>query len=274
MTTKPFVGIDVSKRSLDVNVHGEKDTTTLGNDPEGFAKLIEWMKDVQPERIVFEATGGYERRAVTALVQAGFSVAVVNPTRVRRFAEAIGILAKTDKIDAQLIARYASVVQPAANCQQNPLEEQLSAYVERRKQLVTMLTAEKNRLSSCPDAMQTDIEEHVTWLEERIEDMNTNIQTLISQKPEWLERANLIESVPGIGPVTASTLVAELPELGQANRQQISALVGVAPFNKDSGPKKGKRKILVDVPKSGHHCIWLLCRHPGLIRLSDRSTNC
>jgi transposase len=243
MTTKPFVGIDVSKRSLDVNVYGEKDTVNLGNDPEGFARLVEWLKIVQPERIVFEATGGYERRAVNGLVQAGFSVAVVNPTRVRRFAEAIGVLAKTDKIDAQLIARYASVVQPAANGHQNPLEEQLSAYVERRKQLVIMLTAEKNRLSTCPDAMQADLEEHITWLEERIEDMNTNIQTLISQKPEWQERANLIESVPGIGPVTASTLVAELPELGQANRQQISALVGLAPFNKDSGPKKGKRKI-------------------------------
>jgi transposase len=243
MTSKPFVGIDVSKRSLDVNVYGEKDTITLGNDPEGITKLVEQMKVIQPERIVFEATGGYERRAVNALVEAALSVAVVNPTRVRRFAEAVGILAKTDKIDAQLIARYASVVQPVANCQQNPLEEQLSAFVDRRTQLITIQVAEKNRLSTCSDALRADIEEHIAWLQERIEDMNTNIQTLISKKPEWQERANLIDSVPGIGPVTASTLVAELPEIGQASRQQIAALVGLAPFNKDSGPKKGKRKI-------------------------------
>jgi transposase len=243
MTTNFFVGIDVSKRSLDVNVYGEKDTVTIGNDLDGFTKLLEQMQLVQPTRIVFEATGGYERRVVKTLVEAGFLVAVVNPTRVRRFAEAIGVLAKTDRIDAQLIARYANVVQPAVNCQQNPLEEQLSAYVERRKQLITMLTAEKNRLSTCPDALRADVEEHVTWLEERILDMDTNIQTLIGQKPEWQERANLIDSVPGIGPVTASTFIAELPELGQANRQQISALVGLAPFNRDSGPKKGKRKI-------------------------------
>jgi transposase len=243
MTTKLFVGIDVSKRTLDINVFGEKDTITVGNDPEGIAKLVEQMRSVQPERIVLEATGGYERKAANALAEAGFSVAVVNPTRVRRFAEALGILAKTDKIDAKVIAHYGSVAQPAANRHQGPLEEQLSARTERRRQLITMLTAEKNRLSSCSDSMQADVQEHVDWLEERIEALDTQIQTLISQKPDWQSRANLLTSIPGIGPVTASTLVAELPELGKANRQQIAALVGLAPFNKDSGPKKGKRKI-------------------------------
>lgn len=243
MTTNLFVGIDVSKRTLDINVSGENDSITLGNDPEGIAKLVEQMRSVEPERIVFEATGGYERKAAIGLVEAGFSVAVVNPTRVRRFAEALGILAKTDKIDAKLIARFASVVQPVANRRQGPLEEQLSACTERRRQLMTMLTAEKNRLSNCSDTMQADLQEHIDWLEERIEAVDTQIQDLISQKPDWQSRANLITSIPGVGPVTASTLIAELPELGKANRQQISALVGLAPFNRDSGPKKGKRKI-------------------------------
>ena len=177
MTTKFFVGIDVSKRSLDINVFGENDTITLGNDPEGIAKLVEQMRSVQPERIVLEATGGYERKAANALAEAGVSVAVVNPTRVRRFAEAMGVLAKTDKIDAKVIARFASVMQPAANRQQGPLEEQLSACIERRRQLTTMLTAEKNRLSNCSDSMQADVHEHVDWLEERIEVLNIQIQT-------------------------------------------------------------------------------------------------
>jgi transposase len=205
--------------------------------------LIEQMKAAQPELIVFEATGGYESRAVKALSEVGFAVAVVNPTRVRRFAEGLGILAKTDKIDAQVIAHFASVVQPPVNSRQTPLEEQLAAFVERRRQLLVELTAEKNRLSTCPEWVRDDVEENIAWLEERIDRLETDIQVCIGLKPEWQERAEIIDSVPGVGVVTATTMVAELPELGQLNRQKIAALVGVAPFNKDSGPKKGKRRI-------------------------------
>lgn len=237
------VGIDVSKRWLEVLVHGEPESRKIGNDPDGFVTLIERMQAIQPELVVFEATGGYESRAAKALSEAGLGVAVVNPTRVRRFAEGLGILAKTDKIDARVIAHFASVVQPPINRRQTPLEEQLAAFVERRRQLLVELTAEKNRLSTCPDCVREDIEEHIAWLEERIDRLETEIRACIAQKPEWQERAEVIDSVPGVGPVTASTMVAELPELGQLNRQKIAALVGVAPFNKDSGPKKGKRRI-------------------------------
>jgi len=243
MTSEKYVGIDVSKRWLEVQVYGEVESQKLGNDPDSFRTLIERMKAVQPVRIVFEATGGYERSAVKALSEAGFIVAVVNPTRVRRFAEALGTLAKTDKIDAQVIAHFASVVQPPANGRQTPLEEQLAACVERRRQLLVELVAEKNRLSTCPACVRADIEEHIAWLEDHIADLETDIQMLILEKAEWRERAEIIDSVPGVGRVTATTLVAELPELGQINRQKIAALVGVAPFNKDSGPKKGKRRI-------------------------------
>lgn len=237
------VGIDVSKRWLEVLVHGEPESRKIGNDPDGFVTLIERMQAIQPGLVVFEATGGYESRAAKALSEANLAVAVVNPTRVRRFAEGLGILAKTDKIDARVIAHFASVVQPPINRRQTPLEEQLAAFVERRRQLLVELTAEKNRLSTCPDCVREDIEEHIAWLEERIDRLETEIRACIAQKPEWQERADVIDSVPGVGPVTASTMVAELPELGQLNRQKIAALVGVAPFNKDSGPKKGKRRI-------------------------------
>ncbi len=243
MTSELFVGIDVSKRWLEVQVYGEATSRKLGNDVDGFASLIEHAKLLQPELIVFEATGGYERRAVKALNEAGFRVCVVNPTRVRRFAEALGVLAKTDKIDARMIAHFANVVRPAANGRQTPLEEQLAACVERRRQLLVELVAEKNRLSTCPSCVREGIEEHIAWLEEHIERLETDIQTCIRQKPEWQARAEIIDSVPGVGPVTAATMLAELPELGQLNRQKIAALVGVAPFNKDSGPRQRKRKI-------------------------------
>jgi len=243
MTSAAIVGVDVSKRSLEVQIYGEEKGWKIGNDADGFGTLVEQMKVVQPGRIVFEATGGYESRAVKALSEAGFAVAVVNPTRVRRFAESLGILAKTDKIDAQVIAHFGSVVQPPVNARQTPLEEQLAAFVERRRQLLVELTAEKNRLSTCPDCVRDDIEDHIAWLAERIDRLEADIQVCIGLKPEWLQRAEIIESVPGVGVVTATTMVAELPELGQLNRQKIAALVGVAPFNKDSGPKKGKRRI-------------------------------
>lgn len=243
MTSKIYVGIDVSKRWLDVHVHGTVHSWKVGNDPEGMISLVEQMKPVQPTLIVFEATGGYERRAAKAMREAGWPVAVVNPTRVRRFAEAMGILAKTDKIDSGVIAWYASVVHPPVNGQQTTLEEQLAACVERRRQLLVELVAEKNRLSTCLTWMKPGIEEHVGWLEEHIERLAAEIQAFIAQDPQWKERAEIIDSVPGVGEVTAATMVAELPELGSLNGKKIAALVGVAPFNKDSGPKRGKRRI-------------------------------
>jgi transposase len=226
MTSETFVGIDVSKRWLEVQVHGEGESWKVGNDAEGQITLVEQMKAVQADLIVFEATGGYERKAVKALSEGGFAVAVVNPTRVRRFAEGVGVLAKTDKIDAQVIAHFGFVVRPPVN-----------------RQLVVELTAEKNRRSTCPDCVRDDLEDHIAWLEEHIDRLETEIQSCIDHNPEWQKRAAIIDSVQGVGPVTASTMVADLPELGKLNRQKIAALVGVAPFNKDSGSKKRKRRI-------------------------------
>jgi len=243
MTSEGFVGVDVSKRWLEVNIHGQPETKKFGNDADGFVSLVEALRLVQPGLIVFEATGGYESQAVKALSEAGFAVAVANPTRVRRFAEALGILAKTDQIDAQVIAHFAAVVKPVANGRLSDLEEQLAAFVERRRQLLVELVAEKNRLSTCPACVQADIKDHIAWIEARIDSFDAQIQSCIQQKPEWQERAEILDSAPGVGPVTASTLVAELPELGQHSHKEIAALAGVAPFNKDSGPKRGKRRI-------------------------------
>jgi transposase len=243
MTSGIFVGIDVSKRWLDVSKYGFASSWKVGNDPEGMMDLVKQMKVNPVTLVVFEATGGYERRAAKALREAEVPVAVVNPTRVRRFAEAMGILAKTDKIDSGVIAWYASVVHPPVNGQQTDLEEQLAACVERRRQLLVELVAEKNRLATCPAWMKEGIEEHVAWLEEHIERLAKEIRSFIAQDPEWRERAEIIDSVPGVGEVTAATMVAELPELGKLSGKKIAALVGVAPFNKDSGPKKGKRRI-------------------------------
>src|SRR4030065_1269355 len=161
MTSEGFVGIDVSKRWLEVCVHGQRVSKKIGNDGDGFASLIEEMKVLQPQLIVFEATGGYESQAVKALSEAGFAVAVANPTRVRRFAEALGLLAKTDQIDAQVIAHFAAVVKPVANGRLSDLEEQLAAFVERRRQLLVELVAEKNRLSTCPGCVQADIKDTI-----------------------------------------------------------------------------------------------------------------
>ena len=243
MTSQAFIGIDVSKRTLEIHQHEQDDSRKCGNDPDGIASLVMSLQPLQPVLIALEATGGYERRAAAALSQAGLAVAVINPTRVRRFAEAMGVLAKTDTIDARLIAWYASVAQPAPNGQLTPLEQQLGDLVERRRQLLVEVVAEKNRLSTGSEHVRADIEEHLEWIEAHVERLAQQIQACIAQNPGWQVRAQIIDSVPGVGEVTTATLVAELPELGQLNRQQIAALVGLAPFNQDSGPKHSQRKI-------------------------------
>lgn len=242
MTSGTYIGIDVGKNWLDVNAYGTAEVVRFSNAEEGWGKLVAWLKGQQVELVAFEATGGYESQAVSRLSAAGLAVAVVNPTRVRNFARSLGILAKTDKIDACVIAHFASVTHPIPRAQKTQVEEYLAACVERRRQLIVMLTAEKNRLSTCPPSLLADIQEHIAFLEERIKQIEDEIHHSISQDPDRQERSEQIDSVPGVGPVTASTLVAELPELGKLNRQEIAALAGVAPFAKDSGKKHGIRK--------------------------------
>lgn len=243
MTSPNFVGIDVSKARLDVAV-GEKGAQwSERNDAEGIAHLVKQLTEIHPEMIVIESTGGLERPALVELVEAGLVVAMVNPRRVREFARAIGLSAKTDKLDARLLARFARDVKPTRTVMPTADEQQLSALLDRRKQLLDMLTAEQNRLGTTPQALRELILEHITWLKEHIQAIDTDIDDFNRQDPQRQEKQALMQSVKGVGRITVSTLSADLPELGQLSKKRIAALVGVAPFNNDSGRWRGKRRI-------------------------------
>jgi transposase len=192
---------------------------------------------------VVEASGGYEAALVSELVGRGQAVALVNPTRVRAFARAEGVVAKTDKIDARVIARFGAMMKPQARARRAQVQVELDELVTRRRQLVLMLTAEKNRLQTASPTMRAHIASHIAWLQTEIEALEQQISQAIKANPEWAETAKRVERVPGIGFITAATLVADLPELGHLNRQKIAALVGVAPFNHDRGQHRGKRRI-------------------------------
>jgi len=242
MTTK-VIGIDVGKEKLDVGNISEKKVRVWANNEADRAELIEWVVAQKASLVVVEASGGYEAAVVSELVACGQEVALVNPTRVRAFARAEGILAKTDKIDARVIARFGATMKPKARARREKEQVALNEQVTRRRQLVLILTAEKNRLQTASAAMQAHISSHITWLQAEIEALEQQISQTIKANPAWAETARRIESVPGIGFVTAATLVADLPELGHLNRQKIAALVGVAPFNHDSGKHRGKRRV-------------------------------
>jgi transposase len=241
--TAQVIGIDVGKEKLDVGLVSEKKVRVWANDEAGRAELGDWIVAQNASLVVVEASGGYEAALVSELVERGQEVALVNPTRVRAFARAEGILAKTDKIDARVIARFGATMQPQARARRDETQVALNEKITRRRQLVLMLTAEKNRLSTASPAMQAHIANHITWLETAIRALEAQISQAIKANPAWAETAKRVDSVPGIGFITAATLVADLPELGQLNRQKIAALVGVAPFNHDSGKQRGKRRI-------------------------------
>ena len=241
--TNKVIGIDVGKEKLDVGNSSEKKVRVWANDEGERAELIEWVVSQKATLVVVEASGGYEAAVVSELVEQGQEVALVNPTRVRAFARAEGTLAKTDKIDAGVIARFRATMKPKARARREKEQVELNEQVTRRRQLVLILTAEKNRLHTASAAMQTHITGHISWLQAEIEALEQRISQAIKANPTWAETARRIESVPGIGFVTAATLVADLPELGHLNRQKIAALVGVPPFNHDSGKRRGKRRI-------------------------------
>jgi len=241
--TNQVVGIDVGKAKLDVGLADEKKVRVWANDAAGRAELSDWVVAQKAALVVVEASGGYEAALVSELVSRGVAVALVNPTRVRAFARAEGVLAKTDKIDAQVIARFGATMKPQARVRREKPQVQLNELVTRRRQLVEMLTAEKNRLQTASPDMQAHIARHLAWLQGEIENLEQQISQAIEANPAWAEIAKRVDSAPGIGPITAATLVADLPELGQLNRQKIAALVGVAPFNHDSGKHRGKRRI-------------------------------
>lgn len=236
-----FVGIDVSKDTLDVAVRPEERHWQTANTEEAFPELIERLRALEPTLIVIEATGGLERAVVAAMVEAELPVAVVNPRQTRDFAKATGRLAKTDEIDAADLAFFGEAIEPEPCSLPDAAVQTLSALNTRRQQLVKMLTAERNRLHTALPAARPSLREHIRWLEREQEKVESELQRLIDQNLSFRRKFKLLCSVKGIGPATSYTLISQLPELGTVNRKEIAALVGVAPFNRDSGRWRGKR---------------------------------
>ena len=241
--TEQVVGIDVGKEKLDVNLIGRKSVKEWGNNPNSRVKLSDWIVSQEAKLVVLEASGGYEAAIVSELVEREVAVAVVNPTRVRAFARAEGLLAKTDKIEARMIARFGDLMKPKPQDRRDQAQLELHQWVTRRRQVVDIMTSEKNRLQTAPEVIKADIQRHIEWMVTEIEALEQLINQAIVDHPLWRETARRLETVPGVGPITASTLLANLPELGQLNRQKIAALAGLAPFNRDSGKRRGKRHI-------------------------------
>jgi transposase len=242
MKTGAYVGIDVSKATLDVAVGSDGEVEQVENNEEGVAALAERLCQEMPKLVVMEATGGYESLVAGALAARGIPVAVVNPRQVRDFAKATGVLAKTDRIDAQVLARFGEAIKPEPRPLPSAEAKELEALLVRRRQVVDMLTMEKNRRAMATTAaMRKAIDKHIDWLEEALRRANKDIDKTVRDSPAWRDQEDLLRSVPGIGPVTARTILAELPELGRISKKKIAALVGVAPLNRDSGTMKGQR---------------------------------
>lgn len=242
MSSLVFIGIDVSQARLDLAVR-PGNTWSAPHDESAIAALVEQFTRLRPTLIVLEATGGVEVPLTSALATAGLPVVVVNPRQVRDFARASGLLAKTDALDAQVLAQFAEVMRPQPRPLPDADARTLAALLTRRRQLVEMLTAEKNRLLSASASIRKSLRAHIAWLERELERTDTELTNAIQQSPIWREKDELLRSVPGVGPVLTSTLLANLPELGTLTNKQIAALVGVAPLNRDSGTLRGRRTV-------------------------------
>ena len=242
-TQKVCIGIDVSKTQLDVALRPLNDAYQVPNTAEGIATFVERLRPVVPTLITIEATGGYEREGAVALSRQGWAVAVVTPRHVRAFARAIGHLAKTDHLDAAALAQFGEQVRPVARPPKPEDLQRLDALVSRRRQLITMRTMELNRRQQAPATVQASLDAHVTWLTTQIDSLDAQVQTLIEATPVWRHEADLLQSAQGVGPGFTRTLIARLPELGHIPAKQLSALVGVAPLNRDSGAARGHRTI-------------------------------
>ena len=237
-----FVGIDVSKAQLDLALRpGEG--CSIPHDEAGLTTIVERLRPLSPTRIVLEATGGLEVALTGALAAAGLPVVVVNPRQVRDFAKATGTLAKTDTLDAELLAHFAEVMRPLPRPLLDEQAQVLGTIVARRRQLIEMLTAEKNRVSRASQPIRARLQVHIAWLEQEVARTETDLAQAIRDSPVWREKEDLLRSTPGVGPVLATTLLADLPELGTLNQKQIAALVGVAPLNRDSGTLRGRRTV-------------------------------
>jgi transposase len=242
-TQEVFVGIDVCKADLDVHCRPDVSTFQCPNDEPGIALLLERLTALKPALVVLEATGGYEIPAVAALAAAGLAVAVINPRQARDFAKATGELAKSDRIDAAVLAHFGQAIRPAPRPLPAPEVAALDALLARRRQLLDMLTMETNRLGICRDeAVRKDLQAHVAWLSERVAGSEKALKEAIAASPVWREKEGLLRGVPGLGPVASQTLLAGLPELGAVSGRQ-AALAGLAPYDDDSGPRRGVRHV-------------------------------
>jgi transposase len=242
--SKSFIGIDVSKQLLEVAAHESDYQYRCANKVSGFGQLIAELISLRPALIVIEATGGLETGVVSALAAAGLPVVMINPRQVRDFARALGQLAKTDRLDARVLAHFAAAIRPPLRPIKAKEQQELDALTGRRGQLVEILADEKNRrVSAASDTVRDQIKEHIDWLEDCIAELDKQIKALLQTSPRWQVKDQILQSVPGIGPVASFSLIADLPELGRLNRQQISKLVGVAPLNHDSGQQRGTRHI-------------------------------
>ena len=246
-STTLYIGIDISKATLDIDAYPlsatRLSTTQFSNDDIGRKQLTSLLLSLKPKLIVMEATGGLESPIAAELAMAGLSVAVINPRQARDFAKALGVLAKTDAVDAQVLARFAEAIKPEARPLKSSDLMALDSVLTRRRQLVEMITAESNRHNQASGKIAKQIAQHMIWLRKRLTEADDDLDAAIAQSPLWQAKADLIISVPGVGKVTATSLLAELPELGNLARREISALVGVCPFNRDSGGHKGRRAI-------------------------------
>ena len=238
-----FVGIDVSKAQLDVAVRPTGQRWVVSYDQTGIEGLIPQIVDLEPALVLLEATGGLELPLVAALAAAALPVVVVNPRQVRDFARATGTLAKTDTLDAGVLAHFADAVRPEVRPLKDAETQVLNSLTARRHQVMTMLVSEKNRLGTAIGAVSPRIEAHIAWLEQELSDLDKGLRQTLRRSPVWREKDDLLRTVPGVGEQISLTLLANLPELGTLNRRQIAALVGVAPYNRDSGTLRGKRAV-------------------------------
>jgi len=240
-----FIGIDVSKATLDVAVLPSKESWSVPNTEQGIGALIERLRQLpSPTLILMEATGGLEREALATIAAAGFPAMAVNPRNVRDFAKSLGVLAKTDAIDAHVLALFADRIRPQWRPLPDDDTQALEALLIRRRQVVDMITAEKNRLGVTPSRrVKKDILEHIKWLQRQLHITDYDLDQTIKNTPVWKQKVDLLKSIPGVGRVMIATVLSQLPELGTLDNKQIAALVGVAPFNRDSGTLRGRRSI-------------------------------
>lgn len=270
MTNEVFVGVDISKAQLEMGVLPTREVWSVPNDPKAIAELIPRLQQLAPRLIVLEATGGLEIPVAAALGRAGLPVVIVNPRQVRDFARATGQLAKTDKIDALVLALFGERVRPQVRPLPDETAQAFDALLARRRQLVSMLTQEKTRLQQASSQeVRRGIERHIRWLEREIQDVETGLSDGVKKSPLWKAKDNLLRSVPGVGGVMSFTALARIPELGRLTRKQIAALIGVAPLAADSGTIRGKRLVWggrADVRQPLYMATLAACRSNPVIR--------